>query len=542
MPPLPPRPPSRLVRSAAAGLTVLAGGRAAPLQAAPSRPPTGVVEQQRLALQEYTYARDDILGTSLDLIVCAARPGEAVRCQEAVLAEIERLRGILSTYDPASEISRVSQGLQPAVAPELRQLLADYDDWSVRTGGAVDARLANVMRLWRAAARTGRVPTAAELRAALNASGALNVDALGKAAIIDRAVAVARRLAPAGLLNLGGDLRGWGDVIWRIGVADPSQPAENAPLLTTFPLRDAAVATSGDYARPLVIADRSYSHLIDPRTLQPVADVRSATVVATDCVTANALAAALSVLGPPGAAGLADLGRALGHLMVDRGGGIARGGSFATVADPAAPTTPASPDSSPPEVANSAATAPSRAASAGTPASAQTVAPWPKNFQVTVNLVIGAPAPAAGTGAAGGRGGRVGKRPYIVIWVKDAQRKFVRTVCLFGNNSNYQSDLTTWYAASAPGGDDDFIHSVSRATRAPGTYPVVWDGTDDFGKPVPQGTYTITVEINREDGRHVSTNTSIVCEGVPHAAELTATVETGVSQVSYGPRVDPAPP
>jgi hypothetical protein len=124
--------------------------------------------------------------------------------------------------------------------------------------------------------------------------------------------------------------------------------------------------------------------------------------------------------------------------------------------------------------------------------------------------------------------------------VKDAQRKFVRTVCLFGNNTNYQSDLTTWYAASAPGGDDDFIHSVSRATRAAGTYPVVWDGTDDFGKPIPQGTYTITVEINREDGRHVSTNTPIVCDGIPHTAELTATVETGVSQVSYGPKAEPA--
>ena len=538
-----PNPRPYLIRTAAAGLTILTAGR--PVLFAlggPALPPAGSAEQQRLALEDYTFAHDDILGTSLDLIVCAARPGDAVRCQEEVLGEIERLRAILSTYDPTSEISRVSQGLQPATAPELRRLLAAYDDWSARTGGLVDPRLNQVVRLWREAARTGQVPAAAELRAALNAPGALNVDALGKAYIIDQAVALARRLVPAGLVNIGGDLRAWGDRTWQIGVADPLSPAENAPLLATFPLRDAAVATSGDYARPLVIADRSYSHLIDPRTLQPVADVRSATVVATDCVTANALAAALSVLGPPGAAGLADLGRALGHLMVDRGGGIARGGSFATVADPAAPTTPASPDSSPPEVANSAATAPSRAASAGTPASAQTVAPWPKNFQVTVNLVIGAPAPAAGTGAAGGRGGRVGKRPYIVIWVKDAQRKFVRTVCLFGNNSNYQSDLTTWYAASAPGGDDDFIHSVSRATRAPGTYPVVWDGTDDFGKPVPQGTYTITVEINREDGRHVSTNTSIVCEGVPHAAELTATVETGVSQVSYGPRVDPAPP
>jgi hypothetical protein len=374
----------------------------------------------------------------------------------------------------------------------------------------------------------------------------LNVDALGKAAIIDRAVAVARRLAPAGLLNLGGDLRGWGDVTWTIGVADPFQPAENAPVLTTFPLRNAAVATSGDYARPFTVAGRTCSHLLDPRTLQPAAGVRSATVVASDCLTANALAAALSVLGPPGVASLADLGRSLGHLLVDRAGAVSRGGIFATVAASDATPPMATTDAGPAAAAPApVATPPAESGQAPTtaapsaPAAAQPAAPWPKNFQVTVNLVIGAPATAAGAG--GGRGGRGGKRPYVVIWVKDAQRKFVRTVCLFGNNPNYQSDLTTWYAASAPGGDDEFIHSVSRATRAPGTYSVVWDGTDDFGKAVPQGVYTITVEFNREDGRHVSTNTTIACDGAPHAATLTSTVESGVSQVSYGPKVEPEP-
>jgi thiamine biosynthesis lipoprotein ApbE len=142
-----PNPHPRLVRTAAAGLTILTAGRTALFAlGGPARPPTGVAEQQRLALEDYTFAHDDILGTSLDMIVGAARPGDAVRCQEAVLAEIERLRAILSTYDPASEISRVSLGLQPVAAPELRQLLAAYDDWSARTGGLVDARLNQVVR------------------------------------------------------------------------------------------------------------------------------------------------------------------------------------------------------------------------------------------------------------------------------------------------------------------------------------------------------------------------------------------------------------
>jgi thiamine biosynthesis lipoprotein len=548
-----PNPHPRLVHTAAAGLTMLAASR--PTLFALGRPtltPTGIAEQQQLELQDYTFAHDDILGTSLDLIVSAARPGDAVQCQGAVLAEIERLRAILSTYDPVSEISRVSFGLQPATAPELRQLLAAYDDWSARTGGAVDARLNQVVRLWREAARTGRVPAEAELRAALMVPGALNVDALGKARIIDQAVAIARRLVPAGLVNIGGDLRAWGDRVWQIGVADPLSPAENAPLLATFPLRDAAVATSGDYARPLLIAGRSYSHLIDPRSLQPVADLRSATVVAADCVTANALAAALSVLGPPGAASLADLDRAFGHLLVDRAGGLTRGGIFATAAPlPDASSPPSS--ASPPALSS---------ASEATPGAPGVAAAWPKDFQATVNLAIGVGSSTAGRAAGpsvpggngvpggigipggsgvpfGGRGGRGGTRAYVAIWVEDARHKLVRTISVLGSKPKYIGELTAW--AQAAGRPGPQTSSITRASRPNGLYSVVWDGLDDHGKPMPQGTYTIKVELNREHGRHATVSATLVCDDKPHIADLAASVESDASTISYGPKPKPTP-
>jgi len=499
-------PPS-LVR-AATGLTMLVAGRPMLLaQGEPRFAGDGPVARQQLAWQNYGYEADDVLGTSLDLIVCASRPTDAARCQEAVLAEIERLRQILSTYDPASEISRVSLGVQSAQSPELRDLLAAYDDWSVRTGGAVDARLAQVVRLWREAARTGRAPEPAALRAALAGPGALNVDALGKAAIIDRAVAVARRLAPAGLLNLGGDLRAWGDVTWTVGVADPFQPADNAPVLTSFLLRNAAVATSGDYARPFTVVGRSYSHVIDPRTLQPVAGVRSASVVAGDCLTANALAAALTVLGPPGVASLGEMARTFGHLVVDQAGGVSRGGVFATVAD----------------------SAPSAGQPSGSPAAAAPSGPaWPKGFQVGINLVIG--------GQSGGRG----KRPYVAVWVENADHKLVRTISVFGGSGKYQSELTAWRAASV-GTSPVALRAVTRATRPPGTYPLVWDGLDSSGKPVPPGTYTLKVELNQEHGNHVSTQTVLTCDGQPHTLSLPATVMSDVSAVTYGPKPASAP-
>ena len=252
----------KLVRTAAAGLAAVVGGGSVGFALGRPAGTEGGTWQQSLRLGGFSFQHDNVLGTSLDLEVRATGPGDALRCQEAVLAEIERLRAILSTYDPASEISRVAAGA-PVSSAELRELLAAYDAWSVRSGRVIDARLGGVLALWREAARTGRLPDPAALRAAAGRADGLNVDALGKGYIIDRAVELARRLVPAGLLNLGGDLRAWGDVDWTVGVAYPRHPAENAPPLARFTLRNAAVATSGDYARPFVIAGRDYSHLID---------------------------------------------------------------------------------------------------------------------------------------------------------------------------------------------------------------------------------------------------------------------------------------
>ena len=56
----------------------------------------------------HPFSYDHVLGTSLDLLVAVADRGRAEACESAVLEEVERLRRILSTYDPSSEISRPS--------------------------------------------------------------------------------------------------------------------------------------------------------------------------------------------------------------------------------------------------------------------------------------------------------------------------------------------------------------------------------------------------------------------------------------------------
>ncbi len=64
-------------------------------------------------------------------------------------------------------------------------------------------------------------------------------------------------------------------------------------------LRDAGIATSGNYRYYFDYNGRRYSHRIDPRTGEPVAHTLAAvTVIDPDSAHADALATALTVLGP----------------------------------------------------------------------------------------------------------------------------------------------------------------------------------------------------------------------------------------------------
>ena len=101
------------------------------------------------------------------------------------------------------------------------------------------------------------------------------------------------------LIDAGGDI-GLGQPPpdrpgWVIGVA----PLErDAPPSRYLWLSCLAIATSGDTWQYVEIDGKRYSHLVDPRTGLGLTDHSSVTVIAPDCITADGLASAVSVLGP----------------------------------------------------------------------------------------------------------------------------------------------------------------------------------------------------------------------------------------------------
>jgi thiamine biosynthesis lipoprotein len=241
-----------------------------------------------------------------------------------VLAEFDRLEALLSAYRPDSEWSRWRASAIDEAGPELRTLLRLAATWHARSAGAFNPAVGVLRARWRRAVDEQREPGADEL-ARLAASIVdlpyrvhsdgrvertgdcthLDLHAIAKGWIVDRAAEQATTMTGVQqvVVNAGGDLlhRGAGELIGR--VEDPREPYDNAPPMVLVRVVDAALATSSPSRRGLRVGEQVHHHVIDPRTGHPARHVWSASVLAPDCATADALATVVGVL--PIADGLA---------------------------------------------------------------------------------------------------------------------------------------------------------------------------------------------------------------------------------------------
>jgi thiamine biosynthesis lipoprotein len=128
----------------------------------------------------------------------------------------------------------------------------------------------------------------------------LDLGGIAKGYAADEALAVIRELGISRAL-----VRASGDIVvgdpppgekgWKVGIAplEPDEPPRRFVLLA-----NAAISTSGDSRQHLVLNGRRYSHLIDPRSGAPVEGRSSVSVIAPKGILSDALASAVSVLGP----------------------------------------------------------------------------------------------------------------------------------------------------------------------------------------------------------------------------------------------------
>ncbi|WP_425145025.1 FAD:protein FMN transferase [Deinococcus sp.] len=258
-----------------------------------------------------------VLGTSLEVQVQATSNELARQAVQAALDEIARLERVFSRFDPGSELNRWLNDPLWTASEELCGLLRRAETWRALTGGAFHPGAEALTRLWREAEAQGQPPDGAAISAVLarldlpvwseeagwRPALPLNLNAFAKGYIVDRAAHSARLAgASAVLVNIGGDLRHLPsdphDVGVPVDLMNPFAPYANAAPLTRLHLHGGGLATSGGAFRGFTVGDARHSHLLDPRSGQPVKAVVSATVLAPTCADADALATALSVLEP----------------------------------------------------------------------------------------------------------------------------------------------------------------------------------------------------------------------------------------------------
>ena len=266
------------------------------------------------------------MACDFEVQLAAGRRDDSMTHVFAALDLVETLEDQLTVYRERSEVIDINAAAaeRPVEAePRLFELLQLAERLGGETGGALDITAGPLSEAWGFSRREGRLPSDAEIEAALARVGmeqvvldaerrtvsfrrpgvSVNFNSIGKGYALDR---MAELLAAGGvddfLLHGGrssvlarGTQPGLDDVGWPIGLRHPLRPKER---LAEFYLRDQALATSGSATQFFRHRGRQYGHILDPRTGRPAEGVFSATVIAPSAAEADALSTAFYVMGP----------------------------------------------------------------------------------------------------------------------------------------------------------------------------------------------------------------------------------------------------
>ncbi|PRY85969.1 FAD:protein FMN transferase [Mongoliibacter ruber] len=227
----------------------------------------------------------------------------------------------LSTYIEDSEISQFNKKDTLAFnLPFFYEVLKSSKEVYQKTSGAFDPTVGPMVNLW------GFGPSGPQLKDSVNINQMLplvnfkavdfdslevrkkqgmylDFSAIAKGFGVD---VVAKFLKNKGIENMlveiGGELvaRGVNDKgeLWKVGINKPEELGRADQLVSIIALDNKGLATSGNYRNYYEAGDMKISHTIDPSTGRPVKHgLLSATVIAKDCMTADAYATAMMVMG-----------------------------------------------------------------------------------------------------------------------------------------------------------------------------------------------------------------------------------------------------
>lgn len=246
--------------------------------------------------------------------------------QERVAEVLENVNQLMSTYQPDSDVSRFNRTASTEfqnVDPKTAAVVARAIEISKLTEGAFDITVGPAVNQWDFGPKNldFTIPSVAQTDAIKSSIGyqflevqldppairksvsgvSIDLSAIAKGYAVDQ---VATALDSLGcrnfLVEVGGEVFARGQRFsggkWRIGVERPNDAGVSLSKIAE--ISNQAMATSGDYRNFHEFMGKRYSHTIDPKTCRPVEHtLASACIISKDCMTADALATAIMVMG-----------------------------------------------------------------------------------------------------------------------------------------------------------------------------------------------------------------------------------------------------
>jgi len=234
----------------------------------------------------------------------------AGRVAELVIADVTRIESKYSRYRDDSVTTRINHaagGAAVTIDAETAALFQYAERCYALSGGLFDITSGVLRRVWDFKRNPPQLPNAAALAAVVTlidwsavewneqtvrlprAQMEIDFGGIGKEYAADRAATICVDAGVRnGFVNLAGDVRAFGaqehGAPWRVGIRHPRQ---SGVTIAYVELRDAAVATSGDYERFFDLDGRRYCHILNPRTGMPADYWQSVSVLAPLCVVAG---------------------------------------------------------------------------------------------------------------------------------------------------------------------------------------------------------------------------------------------------------------
>jgi len=191
-----------------------------------------------------------LLGTVVECRLHAETASAAHTCESRVVAEIARLRHVLSSFDESSDLCRWQRG-ETDPGPELSEVLALAATWQERSDGAFIVSVGVLTDRWTRAAQVDALPEPEALRETVqrcvtvpceiknsavgrpDRSRTVDVNGIAKGWIMDRAASIA--FACPGvtdvMINAGGDLAHRGPLGVTVGIEDPARQRHGRRVL-----------------------------------------------------------------------------------------------------------------------------------------------------------------------------------------------------------------------------------------------------------------------------------------------------------------------